>query len=55
MPIIKIAEICGIYTVSYFNKSFKAEYGISPSQYRKNNKIYDKLTSYELGKNDVII
>ncbi|MBO7345093.1 MAG: helix-turn-helix domain-containing protein [Clostridia bacterium] len=55
MPIIKIAEICGIYTVSYFNKSFKTEYGISPSQYRKNNSIYNKLTSHDLGSHEVII
>ncbi len=35
---IKIAEIpekCGIFTMSYFNKAFKAEYNLSPSEYRK--------------------
>ncbi len=55
MPIIKIAETCGIYTVAHFNKAFKLEYGVTPSKYRKNNKIYNKLTSYEFGKNQVII
>lgn len=52
MPIIKIAEMCGIYTVSYFNKAFKNEYNISPSQYRKNNKTYDKFTSHEYRKHN---
>lgn len=54
MPIIQIAEICGIYTIAYFNKSFKAEYGISPSQYRKINTVYNKLTSHKLGKGNLI-
>lgn len=35
MKILHIAELCGIYTLSYFNKSFKKEFGVSPSQYRK--------------------
>lgn len=53
MPIIKVAEICGIYTIAYFYNSFKAEYGISPSQYRKNNHLYNKLTAHEF--NDDVI
>lgn len=55
MSIIKIAELCGIYTLAYFNKTFKLEYGLTPSQYRKNNKVHDKLTAHELGKRKVII
>lgn len=35
MKIIEIAEQCGIETVSYLTKTFKKEYGISPSTYRK--------------------
>ncbi|MBQ7348975.1 MAG: helix-turn-helix transcriptional regulator, partial [Clostridia bacterium] len=38
MKIINVAELCGIYTISYFNKSFKKEFGESPSQYRKKHK-----------------
>lgn len=40
LKIVNIAEMCGIYTISYFNKTFKKEFGVSPSQYRKKNKIY---------------
>ncbi len=35
MKVIDIAEQCGIETVSYFTKTFKKEYGISPSTYKK--------------------
>ena len=35
MKIIDIAERCGIETVSYFTKTFKKEYGMSPSTYKK--------------------
>ena len=35
IKIINIAELCGIYSISYFNTAFKKEFGISPSQYRK--------------------
>lgn len=35
--IINIAAEVGFDNVSYFNRSFKARYGISPRQYRKNN------------------
>jgi AraC-like DNA-binding protein len=38
IKIIDIAEMCGIYTISYFNKVFKEEFGISPSNYRKKYK-----------------
>ena len=40
LKIVDIAEMCGIYTVSYFNKAFKKEFGVSPSQYRKKSKMY---------------
>lgn len=35
IKLINIAELCGIYSISYFNTTFKKEFGISPSQYRK--------------------
>ena len=35
LKIIDIAEQCGIETVSYLTKTFKKEYGLSPSTYRK--------------------
>ena len=35
IKIIDIADECGIETVSYLTKTFKKEYGISPSTYRK--------------------
>lgn len=38
LKIIDIAERCGIETVSYFTKTFKREYGISPSNYKKTYK-----------------
>ena len=38
LNIIDIAEQCGIETVSYFTKTFKREYGISPSTYKKTYK-----------------
>ena len=38
IKIINIAERCGIYTISYFNRSFKKEFGESPSAYRKKHK-----------------
>ena len=31
-----VAEECGILDVNYFIKIFKKQYGITPSQYRKN-------------------
>ncbi len=35
IKIVNVAELCGIYSISYFNTAFKKEFGISPSQYRK--------------------
>lgn len=35
IKILNIAELCGIYTISYFNKAFKKEFGDTPMQYRK--------------------
>lgn len=35
LTITHIAELCGINSTSYFNKSFKKEYGLTPSEYRK--------------------
>lgn len=37
ITIIEIAQLCGIYSLSYFNRIFKEIYGISPSAYRKQN------------------
>ena len=37
--IIEISEIIGISEVSYFNKVFKKQYGIPPTEYRKNHGI----------------
>ena len=39
MKVINIAELCGIYTTYYFYKSFKNEFGVSPTEYRKKNQI----------------
>lgn len=33
--ITTIAQLCGINSTSYYNKCFKKEYGITPSEYRK--------------------
>ena len=33
--VISIAQECGFASVSYFNRIFKAAYGITPSEYRK--------------------
>ena len=35
ITIIEIAQLCGIYSLSYFNRIFKEFYGITPSAYRK--------------------
>lgn len=35
IKIIDIAELCGIYTINHFNNAFIAQFGISPSRYRK--------------------
>jgi AraC-like DNA-binding protein len=32
--IINIALECGFNNISYFNRSFKKKYGISPTEYR---------------------
>ena len=40
--IIEISNICGIFSLSYFNKSFKAEYGFPPSEFRKRTSIKNK-------------
>lgn len=40
IKVIYIAELCGIYTTYYFYKSFKNEFGMSPTEYRKKNQIY---------------
>ena len=33
--ILSIAESCGFFNLSYFNRSFKKKYGITPGAYRK--------------------
>ena len=38
MKIAEIAEKCGIFTMSYFNKSFKLEYNMSPTEYKRKYK-----------------
>ena len=35
--IVEISEMIGISESSYFNKVFKKEYGIPPTEYRKNH------------------
>ena len=40
LKVINIAELCGIYTTYYFYKSFKNEFGCSPTEYRKKNLIF---------------
>ncbi len=35
-PIIDIGFACGFYEMSYFSKSFKEDYGMTPTEYRKN-------------------
>ncbi len=35
LSINEVASLCGIYSLSYFNKTFKALYGISPAVYKK--------------------
>ena len=37
LPIIEIAARCGFGGVSYFNRAFKAEEGIPPTEYRRKN------------------
>lgn len=32
--VIDIAIVCGFDSISYFNRSFKEQYGMSPSDYR---------------------
>ena len=38
ITIIEIAQLCGIYSLSYFNRIFKETYGLTPSAYRKNSR-----------------
>lgn len=37
-PVNKIAILCGIPDYNYFSKTFKANFGISPTVYRKSNR-----------------
>ena len=35
--ILNIAENCGYFNLSYFNRSFKRKYGMTPGEYRKSH------------------
>lgn len=37
LPVIEIAGKCGFASVTYFNRVFKADKGISPTEFRKNS------------------
>lgn len=37
-PIISVSHMCGFVNVTYFNRCFKEKYGISPGEYRRQNK-----------------
>ena len=39
IKVISIADMCGLYSLSYFNRVFKSEFGVSPSVYRKKYKV----------------
>lgn len=45
MPIGDVAEACGFYDISYFSRSFKQYFGVTPTQYRKNTS--DETTENE--------
>lgn len=34
-PVLTIASQCGFENLSYFNRSFKAHFGMTPREYRK--------------------
>ena len=51
LPIKEIAIACGFDDLNFFSKTFKAEEGISPSEYRKNSRKYKLL---DLDKNPVV-
>ena len=42
LSIIDVANLCGIYSLSYFNKSFKNYCGVTPSVFRKQNNLINK-------------
>lgn len=44
-PIIDICYNCGFLNLSYFYKTFKNKYGISPKKFRQQYKKYEKKTS----------
>lgn len=43
-PIIEVCFQCGFQSVSYFNKLFKAQYNSTPSAFRKNHPLYEKIS-----------
>ena len=45
--ITKVCEMCGYGNLSHFLRSFKSEYGISPSNYRKNKRDMNKSSDSE--------
>lgn len=46
IKIIDIMESIGIYSSSYFNRVFKNEFGVSPSDFRKGSSIYKNAKNY---------
>ncbi len=50
LPITEIALCSGFSGVSYFIRSFKDHYGISPLQYRKQETAYPRLTGAQLAE-----
>ena len=45
--VTKIAELSGIYSTGYFNKSFLREYGVTPTEFRASNAVYGKFINKE--------
>ena len=37
--ILSVAEHCGFFNLSYFNRMFKKKYGVTPGKYRDNHNL----------------